>query len=146
MGRYLGHWSAKFEELWTRAFAVDAIPPEAMDAMMGIHDFPEFRVPARSAVLAAFPSTGGLRELVLGFSPILPVIPWDLTEHAIDRALIDRREFMTNFLAFVDRCQLLYSFLNYAANCAESASGLERVAAGMRRWFTPSEAKLYVEP
>jgi len=143
MGRYLGQWSGAFEDAWTDAFARDAIPSAARVALLMIHDFPEFRVPARTAILAAFQPIASLRELVLGFAPILPVIPWDLTEEGIDRAISEPRDFATNFIAFVDRCQLLYGFLGYAELCADQPAGIAAVRQGMERWFVPSEAEIY---
>lgn len=145
MGRYLGHLSNRFEEVWTDAFVRKAIPNEALEQMLTIRDFAEFRIPARIAILAAFTEPKRLEKLALEFGLKLPVRPFDLTEPGIRRALSNQREFVTNLVAFADRCQMLYCFLGFAVKQAVDSDQIEAVRIGIRHWLTPAEVNLFVK-
>jgi hypothetical protein len=143
IGQCLGHLSLDFESVWTDAFVRNAIPDEAAGLLLEIREFPEFRTPARVAVMAA---TGGdrgaLHDLALAFTPALPTIPFDLAEPGIDRALSNPRDFVTNLVAYADRCQLLYKFL-YLVQARHPHPQVAAVRTAMERWFTPSERASY---
>jgi hypothetical protein len=143
IGHCLGHLSLDFEAAWTDAFVRDAIPEDAARLLLEIREFSEFRTPARVAVMKA---TGGdrgaLHDLAQAFAPALPMIPFDLAEPGIQRALSNQRDFVTNLIAYADRCQLLYKFL-LLAEARYPHPQVETVRAAMERWFTPAERASY---
>jgi hypothetical protein len=144
IGHCLGHLSLDFESLWTDAFVRDAIPGDAAGLLLEIREFPEFRTPARVAIMAA---TGGdrdaLRDLAGALAPALPMIPFDLAEPGIQRALSNPRDFVTNLIAYADRCQLLYKLLILVQAQYPSHSQVAAVRTAMERWFTPQERASY---
>jgi hypothetical protein len=83
-----------------------------------------------------------LRELALAFAPALPMIPFDFIGLGLQRALSNPRDFVTNLVAYADRCQLLYKLL-ILVQFRYPHSQVETVRTAMERWFTPQERLSY---
>ena len=144
IGRLLGHFSESFEKLWTDAFVRSAIPAPARRMLLAVREFPEFRPAARVAVLEACGRPGALEALACRLAPMLPLVASDLTGEGLSRAIGNPREFVTNLVAYADRCQLLYRLLGIARELNPDCRRVELVLQGMARWLTPSEAAFYL--